>query len=93
MGLEGVDPWSVWCGNFVGLMSATRPAMPSNACWLRKKLGGSGSSGPGNNIGGGSGRGVEDFDFVDLRFLVTLEDGRDIEEAPDDERADEAARD
>ena len=50
--------------------------MPSNAFWLRKKFEGSGSSGPGNNIGGGSGRGVEDFDFVDLRFLVALEDGR-----------------
>jgi hypothetical protein len=63
--------------------------MPSNAFWLLKKLEGSGSSGPGNIIGGGSGRGVEDFDFVDFRFLV---EGRDMEEDPADEGTDDGAR-
>lgn len=53
--------------------------MPNNASWFRKKLEGSGSSGPGNGIGGGAGRGVADCDFVDFRFPVALEDGRDVE--------------
>lgn len=52
--------------------------MPNNASWFRKKLEGSGSSGPGNGIGGGAGRGVADCDFVGFRFPVALEEGRDV---------------
>lgn len=92
MGLEAVDPCRDWCGRLVGLMSPTRPAMPSNALWLRKKLEGTGSSGPGNVIGGGSGRGVEDFRFVNFRFLVTFKEGQDVDEDRDDEGAYEGAR-